>query len=65
MSEELSTAIAELARDEVPVMIGRRLIDSVGDEGGFILSSGCSVPADIRPENFRAMIETGKHHTPR
>jgi len=25
MSEELSTAIAELARDEVPVMIGRRL----------------------------------------
>jgi methanogenic corrinoid protein MtbC1 len=25
MSEELSTAIAELARDDVPVMIGRRL----------------------------------------
>ena len=43
----------------------RKLIDSIGDDGGFILSSGCSVPADVRPENFRAMIETGKHHAPR
>jgi uroporphyrinogen-III decarboxylase len=42
----------------------RKLIDRVGDGGGFILSSGCSVPADVRPENFRAMLETGKHHPP-
>ncbi|RMF19989.1 MAG: hypothetical protein D6760_12465 [Deltaproteobacteria bacterium] len=36
----------------------RRLIDEVGTGGGFILSTGCSVPAGVRPENFRAMIET-------
>ncbi|MBW2418383.1 MAG: hypothetical protein JRH19_07540 [Deltaproteobacteria bacterium] len=41
-----------------------RLINRVGDGRGFILSSDCGVPADARPENFRAMIETGKHHTP-
>jgi uroporphyrinogen-III decarboxylase len=40
----------------------RKLIDSAGNDGGFILSSGCSVPAEVRPENFRAMIETGKRY---
>ena len=38
----------------------RRLIDEAGARGGFILGSGCSVPADVKPENFHAMIETGK-----
>lgn len=39
----------------------RQLISRVGDDGGFILGSGCSVPVDVKPENFRAMIETGKN----
>ena len=39
----------------------RRLISRVGDDGGFILGSGCSVPLNVKPENFRAMIETGKN----
>ncbi len=38
----------------------KRLIDEVGRDGGFILGSGCSVPANVKPENFRSMIETGK-----
>ena len=40
----------------------RKLIDEVGGDGGFILGSGCAVPPDCRPENFRAMIETGKNY---
>jgi len=28
--------------------------------GGFILGSGCSVPSDAKPANFRALIEAGK-----
>jgi hypothetical protein len=39
----------------------RRLISRVGDDGGFILGSGCGVPINVKPENFRAMIETGKN----
>lgn len=36
----------------------RNLIDSVGRDGGFILSNGTSLD-DAHPENFQAMINTG------
>jgi hypothetical protein len=42
----------------------RKLIDVVGKDGGFILSSGCAVPSNAKPENFRALIETGKTYYP-
>jgi uroporphyrinogen-III decarboxylase len=42
----------------------RKLIDEVGDGGGFILGSGCSVPPNVKAENFRAMIETGTGRAP-
>lgn len=35
----------------------RRLIETVGRGGGFILSSGCEIPINARPENVRAMLE--------
>jgi uroporphyrinogen-III decarboxylase len=38
----------------------KRLIDEVGSDGGFILSSGCEIPAAVKAENMRAMIQTGK-----
>jgi uroporphyrinogen-III decarboxylase len=37
----------------------KRLIDEIGEGGGFILSSGCNVPHDAKPDNVRALIETG------
>jgi uroporphyrinogen-III decarboxylase len=40
----------------------RRLIDEVAADGGFILGSGCSVPATVTRENFKSMIETGKQY---
>jgi len=40
----------------------KKLIDEVGGDGGFILGSGCSVPSNVKAENFRAMIETGKNY---
>lgn len=42
----------------------KKLIDIVGEGGGFILSSGCTVPIDAKPENLRAMIEIGKTYHP-
>jgi uroporphyrinogen-III decarboxylase len=41
-----------------------RLIDVVGAGSGFILSSGCDVPIDAKPENVRTMIEVGKSYYP-
>ena len=34
----------------------RKLITEIGADGGFILSSGCTVPPDSRPENVKMMI---------
>jgi len=42
----------------------KKLIDIVGKETGFILSSGCTVPADCRFENFKIMIDTAKNYYP-
>jgi len=35
-----------------------RLIEEVGKGGGFILSAGCEVPPNARPENVKAMLES-------
>ena len=42
----------------------RRLITEVGADGGFILSSGCSIPIDARPENVKAMLASVKRYQP-
>lgn len=42
----------------------KKLIDVVGKDSGFILSSGCTVPADAKFENFKAMIDTAKNYLP-
>lgn len=36
----------------------RRLIDDVGREGGLVLASCHSITANVRPENFWAMVQT-------
>ncbi|MEW6265784.1 MAG: cobalamin-dependent protein [Thermodesulfobacteriota bacterium] len=43
----------------------RRLIDEVGHGWGFMLTTGCECPIDVKPENLRAMIETGKSYVGR
>jgi hypothetical protein len=42
----------------------RRLITEVGSDGGFILSSGCTVPIDAKPENVSAMLQSVKRYRP-
>jgi uroporphyrinogen-III decarboxylase len=38
----------------------KKLIDTVGEGGGFILGSGDELPVDTKPENLTAMLETAK-----
>jgi uroporphyrinogen-III decarboxylase len=59
---DVSASLLSIGRPEEVSSYCRRLIDEVGTDGGFILGSGCSVPPDVRSENFRSMIETGKSY---
>ena len=38
----------------------RKLIEIVGKDGGFILSSGCSLPPNAKVENVRAIYEAAE-----
>jgi uroporphyrinogen-III decarboxylase len=42
----------------------KRLIQDVGKDGGFILSSGCEVPTNVKPENFEAFLRAGREVRP-
>jgi len=45
--------------DETPEMIEKessKLLDRFADRGGFILSSGCEIPPESKPENIAAMV---------
>lgn len=33
------------------------LCETVGKDGGYIISGGCNIPYDTKPENYRAMID--------
>ncbi|MDT8273672.1 MAG: uroporphyrinogen decarboxylase family protein, partial [Desulfomonilia bacterium] len=56
MGDVPSTLLAEGSRDEV-LSYCRTLIETVGPGGGFILSSGCSIPANANQETIRALSE--------
>jgi uroporphyrinogen-III decarboxylase len=59
---DVSASLLSLGDPEDVSAYCRKLIDEVGGDGGFILGSGCSVPPTVTAENFRSMIETGKHY---
>jgi methylmalonyl-CoA mutase cobalamin-binding domain/chain len=40
----------------------KRLIDEVGDGGGFMLTTGCECPINVRRENLKAMVDTGRDY---
>ncbi len=57
---DVHPTLLSLGKPEEVEAYCKRLIDEVGPDGGFILSSGCEIPAAVNPENMRAMIQTGK-----
>ena len=42
----------------------KKLIDNLGKETGFILSTGCTLPPDCQFDNFKKMINTAKEYYP-
>ena len=59
ISGDVPAALLSLGKPEEVAEYCRRLIDEVGDGGGFMLTTGCECPIDVKPENLRAMVETG------
>jgi hypothetical protein len=59
---DVSATLLSIGKPEDVEAYCKKLIDEVGGDGGFILGTGCCVPPNCKPENFKAMIETGKNY---
>lgn len=59
---DVPAALLALGKPEEVEAYCKERIDLVGSGGGYILGTGCSVPPNAKPENFRAMIETAKNY---
>ena len=55
---DVPAAMLKLGEPEEVDEYCRRLITELGADGGFILSSGCTMPIDTRPENAKAMFKS-------
>lgn len=60
LAGDVQAALLSIGKVEEVEAYCKKLIDEVGGDGGFILSSGCELPAAIKPDNLKAMIKTGK-----
>ncbi len=57
---DVPAALLKLGTPDQVTSYVRRLVEEVGDGGGFILSTGCDTPVDAKPENVRAMLDAGR-----
>ncbi|MBT4518795.1 MAG: hypothetical protein HOC23_02220 [Halieaceae bacterium] len=62
---DVPAALLALGTPEEVASYCKEKIDIVGAGGGYILGTGCSVPPNVKPENFRAMIDTAKNYRPK
>ena len=61
---DVPASVLSLGTPEQVADYCRKLIDIVGKDGGFILSTGCECPVDAKFENVKAMIDTAKDYHP-
>ena len=61
---DVPAALSSLGTPEEMEAYCSKLIDTVGKDSGFILSTGCTCPIDCKMENFKAMINTAKTYIP-
>lgn len=61
---DVPATLLKLVEPEEVEAYCEKLIKELGKYGGFILSSGCTVPIDARPENVKAMLQSVQRHRP-
>ena len=62
LAGDVSPALMSLGKPEDVEVYCKKLIDEVGGDGGFILSTGCEMPTAVKLDNWRAMIQTGRNY---
>jgi uroporphyrinogen-III decarboxylase len=62
ISGDVNATMLSLGQPEDVDEYCEKLINLVGGNGGFILSSGCEMPIDAKTENFRAMCDSAKKY---
>lgn len=58
---DVPASLLALGTTEEVTAYCERLIDNVGIDGGFILSTGCECPVDAKFENVKAMLDSVKY----
>ena len=61
---DVPPSLLSLGKPEEVAAYCQRLIDVVGEGGGFIMGVGCGVPVDAQFENLKVMIETARNYVP-
>jgi hypothetical protein len=64
ISGDVPASLFSVGKPEEVTEYCKRLIREVGKGGGFMLTSGCECPVDVKPENLRAFVQTGKNYRP-
>ena len=62
ISGDVPASLLTLGTPEEVQEYCKKVIDEVGEGGGFMLTTGCECPIDVKPENLKAMVETGKSY---
>lgn len=61
---DVPPSLLSIGATEDVVAYCEKLIDVIGKDGGFILSTGCECPIDAKFENVKAMVDTAKNYLP-
>ena len=61
---DVPPSLLSLGKPEEVAAYCQRLIDEIGEGGGFIMGVGCGVPVDAQFENLKVMIETARSYVP-
>jgi hypothetical protein len=64
LSGDVPASLFSLGKKEDVVDYCQKLIREVGKGGGFMLTSGCECPVDVKRENLTAFVQTGKNYRP-
>jgi hypothetical protein len=65
ISGDVSATLLSLGNPEEVTEYCDQLIEEIGGDGGFILTSGCECPIDTKNENLHAMVDAPRNYQAR